>query len=411
MFEARDPARRPPVHRNRPHRRTRLVVWPAALTLLGLVAGGAVGETATKKPPRGIPMGIFRVHPQLLVESRWEDNIYKTETDPRPDLLVRIKPTIRFITHWRKNSFSADYTAEVERYQDTQIENNSGHRVNLALELMPSRRFAFGFGYEFLLEHEDRGTIDSAPLVIGVGPNKWQQHTVSGMGQFTFHRLRARLDASHVRRESVNNSQFVQDRHWNDTALSLLWALAPKTALLTEFGWKRIRYDESPLLDSDERRILAGVTWKATHKTEGRIKVGGVDKVFVIDQGLDTREVTWDNEIVWKPQRRTQVNLAAKRVFQEGQANTDPFVSTDFRTDVSHELKHNWTLTTGFNFANGDYGALRQEDYWQGELGMNYRLPRWFTLNGEYQRSAKRSTDAGADHDSNAVLFSVLGAM
>ncbi len=394
-----------------PHQRNKPVFFPLILTLLLLVGGGVVGETATKGKPRGIPMGIFRIHPKMLVESRWEDNIYKTETDTRSDFLVKINPTIQLITHWKKNEFSATYTGEVERYREHDLENNSGHKVNVDLKLVPSKRVEFGLGYEFLLEHEDRGTLGSSALVANLGPNKWQQHGVTGMGQYTFHRLRAKLNAGHFNRISVNNAQYTQDRYWNDTALTLMWALAPKTALLTEFGWKDIHYDNSPLLNSDEARLLLGVTWKATGKTEGRLKFGAVEKSFEFDDDADHRTVSWDAEVVWHPQTRTQVNFAANRNFQEGEAGAEHFIETGFRTALKHYLRPRWHLTSGLGFTNGNYDGGREEDYWNGEVGMEYRLPRWFTLSAEYMHDTKRSSEDDADYDSNAVLLSILGEM
>ncbi|MBF0367834.1 MAG: outer membrane beta-barrel protein [Magnetococcales bacterium] len=381
-----------------------------ALMVLVLTGGFSSQGVAEEQRPRGIPVGIFRAIPEMRITSSWEDNIYKTEDGTRSDLIFLIEPAIELVTHWRKNRFSVTYGAEFERYWNLNSENNTGHELNMDLELIPNRKLQFNLGYQFLLEHEDRGVPGAGQVVAELGPNKWRKQALTASTQFTFNRVRALVDLGVSERISRNNDQESLDRQWTDAGLTMMWALAPKTALLTELGWRDIRYDRSPLLDSEEMRLLAGITWKARAKTEGRLKVGATNKSYELNPDQDATTMTWEADVIWKPRERTQVNFAAIRSFQEGEEGADHYVSTQLKADVKHALRRRLSLTGGLSASRSDYEE-REEDYWTAEVGLQYRFPRWFTLDFQFIHAIKRSTEVGDDYDSNAIMLSLIGSL
>ena len=380
-----------------------------ATSLLGIPnrSSAASGSDA----PKGIPIGIFRAHPEVTLVSRWEDNIYKTETAQKSDMIVEFKPVITLVTHWAQNTLTLSYGATIERYRALEGENNTDQQFNLDLTLAPSSRVEIDLGYAMLVEHDERGTPESTSSTIFVGPNRWLQHAVKGSTNLTFNRLGAELSLEHAIRTSTNNGQSNQDRYWDDGMMTLTWTLTARTELLTELGHKVILYDTSPLLDSTESRLLLGLTWQATGRTEGSLKMGAVTKKFKADPAKDSTEMTWESGIVWTPQERTKLTFSSHRNFQEGGDQAEHFVATKFLVDIKHDIRSNWSILSTLDFGTSVFEPVRHERHWDGMLGLEYRLRRWFVLSAEFAHKIKRSDTPDAGYDSNGVLLSLVGTL
>ena len=401
----------------------RVLLHPILLVVAGIVVGGASllslpnGSQGASSGPKGIPLGIFRVHPEVELSNRWEDNVYKTETDQHSDLITEIKPTIKLITHWSQHVLTLAYDASIERYHSIGSENNTNHQATLdfTLVLPTRRRITLDLGYALLVEHDERGTPESSPLTSSgttfVGPNRWIQQTLTASTEIPFNRLSAVLSLEHATRQSTNNDQSSQDRYWNDAGLTLNWDLTAKTKLLTELGHKQIIYDTSPLLDSDESRLLLGLTWQATGKTTGSLKFGSTSKQFDNDSDKNSKEITWESGIAWSPRKRTTVNFASSRGFQDGGEAAEHYIETTFQVDLKHDLRRNWSLLSSLDYGTSDFPSVRNENTLDSTLGFEYRMRRWFILNAEFAHKIKRSSVTDGGYDSNGLLLSLEGKL
>lgn len=394
--------------------RKRVLVRPVFLVMTGVVVGGAfllgTPQSSHGGTPKGIPLGIFRAHPEVTLVSRWDDNVFKTATDQHSDMIAQIKPVIRLVTHWAsKNQFTMSYTATVERYSKLKGENSNNQQVDLDLILvLPARRVEFDLGYSLLKEQDKRGTPESTSLEE---PGRWLQHSLTAATNIKFNRLDTKLKLEHAERSSANDGPSDQDRYWNDAGFILNWDLTAKTHLLTELGHKIIVYDQSPLLDSTESRLLLGINWQATGKTEGKLKFGSVTKLFENDTENDSTEVTWESGIAWNPQERTRLNFSSNRGFHEGGEQAEHYVSTQVKVDLKHDLRPNWSLLGELDFSKNVFVPVRRDNYWNGKLGLEYQLRRWFVLNAEFARNIKHSSVAETEYVSNGLLLSLTGTL
>ena len=388
-----------------------LLLW----VLVPIVSGGSATIAGAAKP-KGIPIGIFRAHPQVTVTGQWEDNLYKTEINAADDQLLRIDPVISLVTHWKKHAFFFSYGAEIQRYRIHTLEDHTNQKVTLELDLNPSRAVAVAFDYTFSAEHDARGTPGTPFLGSAAGPNRWHQHLFLTSMQYTHSRMRGKLAFTHTDREAMNNGLSSQNRFWDDLALTYYYAIAPKTALLMEAGWTAYSYDSTPALDSDERRLLGGLTWDATGKTTGEFKLGYLGKFLEIPRvpparNPDSQILSVDSTIKWHPIKQTQLIVNGSRKFSEGEAGEDNFISSALSLLINHSFPSRWVWNTNLGINNSDYNVERRENIWSAGTGLQYAFPRWFTLGGRYNRDAKRSSVAGADYDSNLFKMYLTGAL
>lgn len=369
-----------------------------------------LGWAAETEKPRGFPVGgTFRAHPFIQVSTLWEDNLYKTTNDPQTDEVLLIKPGIRIIKKGKKKKLSLSTELEAETYRQNKKEDNLGYKLNLDYETEPNKRIKLKTGYEYMLEHEERGMPLEGASVTSLGPNGWNQHLVKLSTGYIYNRLRSDLDLSHAIRKSDNNDQFVMDRYWDDASLTVKWAFLPKTGILMETGWKGLTYANQPQQDSTETRFLIGATWKITGKTTGTLKFGTTTKEFAIGTPPPATEITWTTESEWLPQKRTKLRMVAERHFQEGLTGVS--VLTNNKLNLEHNLLPRLSLLTGIEWNTSDFGNSTKDEYWKTKFGFKHEFPRWFTLEANYFRNSKKSEPAGSDYLSNGLMMTLNGSL
>lgn len=371
----------------------------------------AISHVEAAQEPRGIPVGIFRTKPKMAVSTTWEDNIYKSQDNPTGDLIVSVEPVISLVTRWRKDKFHITWQAKHQNYVNHDLEDRTDHTIAVGGELSPNRKTVLNMEYKFKDEHDERGAPGTGAVNPATGPNEWFTNVLSGSAQYTSGRFRTILALETGDKESVNNGRSNLDYYWNDVDLTLMYALAPKTKLLVETGFKDITYDHDPGNNSLESRILTGVTWTATAKTEGGLKIGAMHKEMDDESKPDGNGLTLSGDVTWQPLARSRVHMLASRGFDEGETGTDHFIATDLKLDASHDLRPRVKLKGDVGFNNSDYTGPRNEDLWSVGVGMDYQLPKWFYLTGRLGRSSKRSTEAQADYDSDLLTIALTGSL
>ncbi|MBF0142672.1 MAG: outer membrane beta-barrel protein [Magnetococcales bacterium] len=376
-----------------------------------LVAVVLVGVPGMAAPPKGLPIGIFRAFPKVTVRGKWEDNIYKADGGAQSDRIAIIEPTIQFVTHWRKNQLNLTVSGQVQRFQNHPLENREDHTLEVDWKVKPLRSLELNAGLSRIASHDERGAPGTGAVKAMLEPNAWLENVADGSAQYTSGRFRTVMKYGYHDKSSENNDLSAQNRHWNDLGLTLMYALAPKTALLTELGWLGYVYDTTPLTDSEERRLLTGVTWTATAKTEGELKVGVTSKDFADPAKEEATSLALSSNVKWKPHTWTTVNLSASRNFEEGEAGSGSYVNTILGADLEQQLRSWWVLTSNLRLTNSDYRTDRAEDLWTGGVGLEYRLPKWYVVGTEFSKSNKHSTMANSDYDSNALMLFLTGAL
>ncbi|MBF0173874.1 MAG: outer membrane beta-barrel protein [Magnetococcales bacterium] len=382
---------------------------PGAALLLPFLLGPAQPGIANE--PRGIPVGIFRTKPKVTLSSTWENNIYKSQDHESSDFIHGIEPEITLVTHWRKDSYQLSWKGKHQDYLNHNLEDRTDHTLSAKAEWSPNRKTVITMEYQFKDEHDERGAPGTGSVNPATPPNEWFENILSGSTQWTSGRFRTVLDLEWGYRESENNGQSSQDRYWDELGLTLMYALAPKTKLLVETGLKDITYATAPENNSLESRVLAGVTWSATAKTEGGFKLGAMHKEMDDDAKEDGNGITLSSDVTWKPLSRSSVHLLASRGFDEGETGSEHFIATDFKVDASHDIRPKIKLKGDMGFNNSDYSGPRNEDLWSAGVGLDYKLPKWFFVTGRLGHSTKKSTEADADYDSDLFTIALTGSL
>ena len=150
-------------------------------------------------------------------------------------------------------------------------------------------------------------------------------------------------------------------------AQTLFFNYSPKTAALVELGEESVRFDRNAPKgvdrDAKEYRLRAGVRWKATAKTTGDIRVGGVrrsldDKRINVLTGL-----SWDAKVRWEPFSKTSLSLETGRSSQESFLTTVSVVDNrDYAVSLSQGLGNNFRTIVTARRTDSDFVGTSRRD-------------------------------------------------
>jgi len=205
-----------------------------------------------------------------------------------------------------------------------------------------------------------------------------------------------------------NHRTLTEPRDLDDTETGVVffYRLAPLTSALFQVTNTGIDY-QTAALDSTERRYLVGLTWQATAKTSGTVKVGRQQKDFDDAARTDFSAASWTAAVTWSPRTYSFLELATNRKADE----TNGVGDLNDRRDLSLAWTHNWT-----SFARTRLGAQIVEDKYRGatarddkttEYGLNvaYQMRRWLNLSLGYTTAERDSDDNAFDYRRNIYMF------
>lgn len=157
--------------------------------------------------------------------------------------------------------------------------------------------------------------------------------------------------------------------------------IAPKTRLVGQYIYSDVAYvEDQRQLSGDSRRALIGLTWDASAKTSGNLRVGWEVKDFD-SVSLDRAELlAWQVSLSWAPKSYSKFILSSRQSIEEGSAQEN-FVE-QARTQVS--WKHDWgnglATDIGVNYQDKRYeGGIndgRNDDVWGGSAELSKVLSK-----------------------------------
>ncbi|MFO7752055.1 MAG: outer membrane beta-barrel protein [Desulfobacteraceae bacterium] len=377
------------------------------------------------------------IHPFLLVEGRYTDNLYYTDTNEEDDFITSVSPGL-----W------VAVPSNREKLVELQTSNTSpgGLRVS-RIKPEATRRMQSYFLYspEFVT-YADNSTHDHV------------DHTAEGMFQYNFdtglsidvmdkfnknneinnnasgrldeyydnlfnflavyepsEKLRFRADYSNYLLDYDDSANEFRDRVDNSVSMYVFYKVKPKTSVFVEYDFADINYDENSLFDSQEHRYYAGVDWDVTAKTRGRAKMGLIEKNFD-ESGIDDEEgfsMEVQAQHNFSPKRAINLNLF--RHYTESSIG-DSWASMTTGADAAllQRFTEKWSSTVSVNFTRDDYeGAYtsggktdeREDDTFRAGASLIFEPRDWLSFDLGYYYSNRDSNFSEFDFENNTVYI------
>lgn len=374
------------------------------LTRMAVLVAAAAGlsTSAFALDPQSIRVSDGVVFtPTLKFAESYDDNIHATKNDRKSSYVTTLEPSFTLGLDRAKSAYQLQYRLSSNFYQASSHSDHTDHHLtaDTGFEFNSRNRLRLNAGYHKL---QDTATDDSF-LRASNKNEKWNTKNIGGVYTFGARTARTQVDFG------LNYDELRYDNSTKDLAgerinkgnerdaaagrLTGYYEVAPKTKLLLEGRYTDYDYKSNDARDSKNKALLAGVTWEATAKTTGTVKVGREKKDYKNSYYKDKSTGMWEAGVEWAPLTYSTFNLKTRRGFDESSdyANFDGLdaidnVTSSIKTvDSSLGWKHYWADRL---YSEAEYRRIdrkyqnvdRDDKIDQYGLGLTYEARRWLDI-------------------------------
>ncbi|WP_218310248.1 outer membrane beta-barrel protein [Alteromonas antoniana] len=366
-----------------------------------------------------IEMDGYDLIPEFSTEMLYIDNVtYAADDNPRISSWVNvISPQITAVTKFSNNSIEAGYQLRHGEYFSSSADNYTDHIAHVTGKFEMNSRHRFTTKARYEDGHDERGRRYSNGFGSELDSvDTYKNPEVTGTYSFGSETSPGRIDL-HAGYEEINYDNGalayqIRDRSYKKVGGQFLYRVAGSTHLVLDATHQQIDYDvaanpENPL-DSDETRVLAGVSWESSASTTGFAKVGYKEKSFEAPTRDTFTGVDWEVGMKWLPRSYSQFELSTSADTRETNGEGDYIRGQDYRLSWKHAWLNRFSTTMKLIYEQEDYeGAQlvdpREDDTTRALLSADYQFRRWLQLGVYYQFSERDSNRDRVTYDRNVM--------
>ena len=400
---------------------------PVALALAAMALGASAQQIPIRPAyqypasdaqaggPQNVQLGEspFYLTPYVGFTAGYDDNVVLSSVNERTSALYILSPGLILEARDASKVFRSSYQGQYARYPQSDDDDYIDHFWRNSFDVAMAERLYGRLGYDYIRSHDPRGSTDRT---VQANPDKYKLSSVNATVAYGTPGADGRLEAyyGYGSRTYLNNrdTTIFSDRDTQEWGGAFYLRVMPSTFAVLDVRQTDQSYKASSSpLNSEENRILAGVTWEATAATSGTVKVGRLEKKF--DSDLPKYSGTaWEALINWAPRTYSRFEFYAARYPTES-TGQGSFILTD-ATGVN--WKHAWT-----SVLSTDFGLRYQKDEYQSNprsdetksfaARVGYRFRPWMTLGAEWNFTQRDSNQSINDYDKNLYLLTATLSM
>ncbi len=343
-----------------------------------------------------------RIHPFLIVQGRWTDNLFATRRNETKEFITTVAPGVWIaIPGNRTKLLSIDtrstspgglqlsrieeeksrryqgyllYSPEFELYTKHSKHNHINHKAEGLLQ------WNLSSGLSFDLIDVYRRKKDIAGNNIDDTLYRHQSNLLDLIATYQpSEKLILRLSYSNYYLDYYEVANSFRDRMDNTFDAYIFYKIKPKTSLFLQYARSYIDFDKVDVLDSIEDRYYIGINWKMTGKSKGRLKLGYIDKNFDMTAHNDRSGFSFELQTIHNlsPKRALQIN--AFRNFNESDFNqASSFYATGIDVGVLQRFSKKWTGALNVSFEKDSYNEVdREDDFVRMGPAVRYKPKDW----------------------------------
>jgi hypothetical protein len=368
--------------------------------------------------PESIRFGDgLKFTPTLKTEERYDDNIRAEEYNTQSSWVTAISPTFKLSTENRNSAYALTYSLDNENYASSHNDDHTDHHVDLdaGFQFDVRNKLRLNAGYDKVETIANDDYIDSdngniVPLGNSGEPAKYTQTNAGGVYTYgaSSALMQLELAADYQQWRYQNSNGFNDDQEYDALPLRAtgFYRIAPKTRLLLEGRHTHYDYVKDNDQNSDNNAVLGGVTWDATAKTSGTIKIGAEQKSYDNGYYNDENNSTWEAGVQWKPRTYSTFSLNTNQSFQQGTDGAGAIDSQTTSLGWSHAWLERLSSDVSYSYTSNDYQGTSQQDYIDiVGVGLTYQMRRWLDIGVGYKYATDDSNEPGQSYNRN--IFSV----
>lgn len=393
---------------------------------------GQVAPPAENYDPKGVPVGSFKLFPDLELDEIFNDNIYATNASVGKvgSFIQQIKPTLDLRSDWNVHMLNAYAKAGFGLYSvDGAFNNFQDVSAGADGRIDIQRDWNIYGGGSWNRRHEERGTPNTV-TTAGLPVTVYNQ-TIGNVGYFQkFNRFSARLDGRFDNYNYFNNglgpAQGVipnSDRNRNEwrEALRLGYEFSPGYEVWVRGATNQRVYFQldSSGLDRGSKGwdVVGGITIDLGGITSIEVFAGYLQQIFNNSAAFPTISAPYFGLTgYWNPIRELWVKPFVRRTVDDSAlTNSVAYINTSAGLDVNYHMRPNIRLDAHADYSIADYTTTTNnpgapyDQYWTFRVGALYLPTPNFYVGPTYQFITRNSSIPGNSYDQNLIMLR-LGA-
>ena len=341
-------------------------------------------------------------YPAVTVSAGKNDNVTGVATGKISSTVVSAKPRMVAETKRRADRYTLVYEGDFTRYNSSRTDNFNNHTLEAAGDHVLGTRSRLGWAVNYLDKADPRETnSESLDTWRGLGARAVYRYGAQGAKgnlEAEYAYLNKRYDSATANAGDLD-SNLVAGRYF--------WRVMPKTHLVAEARFGDNSYRVFKQNSNTDTRLLVGLTWDATAKTSGSVKVGQQKRNYAGKS--DFSGGTYEAQVQWAPLTHSTFTLTARRSAED---STDAGVQFQKTDSLSLGWNHQWNgrLASRVSVSDSnrtDVGATRQDHTLGTGLGLSYKLGRNYGLNLDYGYTDNDSSAANSTYKRNTFMVSL----
>lgn len=369
--------------------------------------------------PANIEVGIFDVTPSLSLDTKYDDNITQAlDADKIHSLVAVVAPGVQAVADNGEQRYTLGYQLLGGSYASSHVDDYVDNRFNAGFDWSLNHRNKLELSAEYFDGHEDRGSNDFSDGAVN--PDELTEETLSATYTYGSEASKGRLVANiqNFDREYTNNRDLTEGRDRKDlkAGATFYWRVGGKTDLLVEASKTDIDYVNDPAsvangfdtLDSDLKKLLVGVTWEATAKTSGTVKVGQATKSFDDADRQEADNTSWDANVQWSPKTYSVLTFATARRADESSGTGSYIDAEDYSVSWNHQWSNSIVTNAYYSITDESYAedaGNRADDLTNFGVRVDYEMRRWLSLGLSASYSERDSNDESNNYERNITAL------
>ncbi len=372
--------------------------------------------------PATIKAGIFDVVPVLSLDQRYDDNIFSQPEDEKESWVTVLTPSVTAQADLGTVAVELGYQHTAGFYESSSDDNFNDDKVNGLVSWELNHRNQLDVSATYNDAHEDRGSgfTQGAGALSIEEPDTFEELTYDAKYTFGSETSTGRLvlNLTDYSKEYTNHRDSTRGRDRDDltAGATFYWRVGGATDVLLEAKQTDIDYVKDPAvvvgdfdtLDSTTTKYLVGVTWEATAKTTGIVKVGQAKKDFDDNDRNDFSGSSWEAEVQWSPLTYSTLSLNTSREPRETNGVGSFIDAETYGVSWQHSWTNRLSSNVYYNFSDEVYkgaAAKREDEITSYGLRVDYNMRRWLDLGFSVGYSEKDSTGEAFEFKRNQAAL------
>jgi hypothetical protein len=360
----------------------------------------------------GININGLQINPSVTVTGQHDDNITRSETGQVSSWVAVVSPALDITAGSDINNFTVHYDLERGDYFSSKNDSYTNHFAEVVSHNEFSSRSVLDTAVSYTKATDARGSTFTGIITGFRTRDKWHQTAAIIQYGYGGDSATGRLviDGSFVSKRYDNHRRLTAGRDLNIGAGGAIfyYRIGSKTSALLEGRYTNYNYRlATSLLDSYELTAYTGLTWEATAKTTGTVKIGVQRKKFRLGTRSANTYPSWDVAIDWSPLTYSTWSLSSGFAAKETDGTGAYTKTNDVNLAWSHEWSTRLSHEASFGYRHDNFvGTVRRDNYYLASISLNYELRSWLDIGAGYNYSKRSSNAAIASYKEN--VYSVL---